>query len=131
MVRPDLAAAPYRVVAEQADVALGTLAECMADLVTRGLLREGKDGRRVADRHALVALWVQAYTEALRPKLQERRFQIRADAKPQIWERLGTVLEKQKVPWALTGADAAEQRTHFFRAEDTEIMRPFEQWTIG
>ena len=26
--------------------------------------------------------------------------------------------------WALTGADAAEQRTHFFRAEDTAIYAP-------
>lgn len=124
LVRPDLAAAPYRVLAEQADVALGTLAGCMADLVARGLLHEGKDGRRVADRHALVALWVQAYTEALRPKLKERRFQVRADAKQEIWERLRTMLRKQKVRWALTGADAAERRTHFFRAEETEVYAP-------
>lgn len=124
LVRPDLAAAPYRVLAEQADVALGTLAGCMTDLVARGLLHAGKDGRRVADRHALVALWVQAYTEALRPKLKERRFQVRADAKQEIWERLSTVLRKQKVRWALTGADAAERRTHFFRAEETELYAP-------
>ncbi len=124
LVRPDLAAAPYRVLAEQADVALGTIAGCVNDLVARGLLHEEKDRRRVADRQALVALWVQAYVEALRPKLKERRFQVRADAKQEIWQRLNNVLTKEQVRWALTGADAAERRTHFLRTEETEVYAP-------
>ena len=33
-------------------------------------------------------------------------------------------LGKREVRWALTGADAAERRTHFFHAEDTEIYAP-------
>ena len=124
LIRPDLTNAPYRVLAEQADVALGTIAGCMTDLTRRGLVLEGKDGRRVVDRQALVALWVQAYIEGLRPKLKERRFQIRAEDKQEIWTRLRTVLAKRKQTWALTGADAAERRTHFFRAEETEIYAP-------
>lgn len=124
LVRPDLATAPYRVLAEQADVALGTVAGCVTDLGARGLLNEGKNGRRIVDRHALVALWVQAYVEALRPKLKERRFQVRADAKQDIWQRLDAVLKKENVRWALTGADAAERRAHFYRAEETEVYAP-------
>lgn len=124
LVRPELVAAPYRPLAEQAQVALGTVAGCINDLTTRGLLHEGKDGRRIADRQQLVALWVQAYVDVLRPKLEERRFQIHADNKPEIWEQLRDVLGKRKVRWALTGADAAERRTHFFRAEETEIYAP-------
>ncbi len=38
--------------------------------------------------------------------------------------RLATVLRARTQPWALTGADAAERRTHFFRAEETEIYAP-------
>jgi hypothetical protein len=121
LIRPELANAPYRTLADQADVALGTLAGCMNDLIARGLVIDGKDGRRVTDRQALVALWVQAYVEGLRPKLKERRFQLRADAKQKIWTRLQTALGARGQPWALTGADAAERRTHFFRAEETEI----------
>jgi hypothetical protein len=34
------------------------------------------------------------------------------------------VLGKRKVRWTLTGADAAERRTHFFRAGETEIYAP-------
>ncbi len=124
LIRPELINAPYRVLAEQADVALGTVGGCMNDLAARGILFDGKDGRRVNDRQALVALWVQAYVEGLRPKLKERRLQVRADGKQEIWRRLQTVMAEHAQPWALTGADAAERRTHFFRAEETEIYAP-------
>ncbi len=124
LIRPELTNAPYRVLAEQADVALGTVGGCMNDLAARGILFDGKDGRRVNDRQALVAFWVQAYVEGLRPKLKERRLQIRADGKQEIWRRLQTVMAEHGQPWALTGADAAERRTHFFRADETEIYAP-------
>ena len=121
LIRPGLANAPYRALADQADVALGTVAGCMSDLDARGLLQKGKDGRRVEDRQGLVALWVQAYIEGLRPKLRERRFQVRAKEKQEIWPRLQKLLAARAQPWALTGADAAGRRTPFFRADETEI----------
>ena len=46
LIRPELTNAPYRTLADQADVALGTLAGCMNDLAARGLLLDGKDGRK-------------------------------------------------------------------------------------
>ena len=124
LIRPALTNAPYRTLADHANVALGTLTACMNDLAARGLLLDGKDGRRIADHQALVALWIQAYVEGLRPKLRERRFQVRAGEKQEIWTRLQTVLAERAQQWALTGADAAERRTHFFRAEETEIYAP-------
>ena len=124
LIRPDLVHAPYRILAEQADVALGTIAKCMNDLALRGLLLDRKNGRTVPDRQALVALWAQAYVEGLRPRLAERRFQVHAEDKPQIWARLRAGLADRGQPWALTGADIAERSTHFFRAEETEIYAP-------
>ena len=124
LIRPGLTNAPYRTLADQADVALGTVAGCMNDLAARGLLLKGKDGRRVEDRQALVALWVQAYVEGRRPRLMERRFQVRAKEKQEIWPRLREVLAERGQPWALTGTDAAERRTSFFRADETEIYAP-------
>lgn len=121
LIRPDLANEPYRLVAEQADVALGTVAQCFTDLTARGLLEGGQGGRRIADRAALVALWVQAYVDVLRPKLKERRFQMRADTKQDVWARVATTLAARDIPWAITGADAAQLSTHYFRAEETEI----------
>ena len=123
LIRPALTNAPYRTLADHADVALGTLTACMNDLAARGLLLDGKDGRRIADRQALVALWIQAYVEGLRPKLRERRFQVRAGEKQEIWTRLHTVLGARAQQWALTGADAAERRTHFFRARRDGDLR--------
>ncbi len=124
LVQPALVQAPYRTLAEQAAVALGTVPACMNDLTARGLLLDGRQGRKLTDRPALVALWVQAYVEALRPKLKERRFQIRANGKEEVWNRLQTILAPRHQPWALTGADAAERRTHYFRTEETEIYAP-------
>lgn len=126
LIRPGLTDTPYRALAEHANVALGTVAGCMHDLTARGLLVKGKKGRRLADREALVALWVPAYIEGLRPKLKERRFQIRAERKQEIWARLQKVLANQ--PWALTGADAAERYTQFFRTDETEIYAPVREF---
>ena len=72
----------------------------------------------------LVALWVQAYVEGLRPKLPERRLQVRATDKDEICALLKVELAKRRQPWALTGADAAGRRTHFLRVEETEIYAP-------
>lgn len=124
LLQPDLLNAPYRIVADQADVALGTVAKCLEDLTIRGLLVGQRGGRKLPDRAALVGLWVQAYVEALRPKLAERRLQIRVDDKAQLWERLEKVFAEREVPWALTGADAASLRDHYFRVEETEIYAP-------
>jgi len=124
LVRPELVSQPYRAVAEQAGVSLGTVAACVRDLTMRGILLEDAEGRRVPDRAALVALWVQAYGEVLRPKLAERRLQVHVDDKGEMWARLEHVLGERGLPWALTGADAASQRQTFFRAEDTEIYAP-------
>mgnify|MGYP003336196261 FL=1 len=38
--------------------------------------------------------------------------------------RIAGVLRERHIRWALTGADAADRRTHFFRAEETEIYAP-------
>ena len=124
LIRTELTDAPYRALADEADVALGTVAGCMNDLAARGLLLKGKGRRRVDDRQALVALWVQAYIEGLRPRLTERRFQVRAEGKQEIWARLQRVLAERAHPWALTGADQAARRVPFFRANETEIYAP-------
>jgi hypothetical protein len=124
LARPELVSQPYRAVAEQAGVSLGTVAACIRDLAMRGILLEHAEGRRMLDRAALVALWVQAYGEVLRPKLAERRLQVRVADKAELWARLEHVLRERGLPWALTGTDAANQRQAFFRAEETEIYAP-------
>jgi hypothetical protein len=124
LVAPELVPGPYRVLAQMAGVALGTVAGCLDDLRARGLLQKRGGKRYLNDRAQLVALWVQAYIDVLRPRLAERRFQVRADGKTDLCDRLAQVLAKHRVAWGLTGAAAAERLTRFFRVEETELYAP-------
>ncbi len=125
LLRRELVEAPYRVLAAEAGVALGTVAACIRELERRGFLEERRTRRRILDRPQLVALWVQAYIDVLRPKLREARFQTRNTNKPELWRLLHQTLKRRGVRWALTGADAAELRNRFFRAHETEIYVPW------
>ena len=125
LLRPELAQAPYRRIADEAAVALGTVAECILDLEHRGFLEGRGIGRHILDRPQLVALWVQTYIDVLRPKLREARYQTKTTDKAELWRHLGDALKRREIPWALTGADAGELRTRFFRAPETEIYVPW------
>jgi hypothetical protein len=133
LLRPELVQAPYRMLAGEAGVALGTVAACVRDLERRGLLEERLLGRRIVNQPQLVALWVQAYVDVLRPKLREVRFQTRITDKRELWALLDQTFKRRGVRWTLTGADAAELRNRFFRAPETEIYVPwgtFDDWDL-
>jgi len=121
LIRPELLQTPYRTIAAEANVALGTVATCLRDLRARGLLLGEGEQRQLADRKELLPLWVQAYADRLRPALKQRWLQVQTAERVELWRRLEHVLAKHHVPWALTGADAAERMTHHLRAENTEI----------
>ncbi len=120
LIKPELLQGPYRPIAEIADVALGTVTVCLKDLEQRGLLTT-RGERKFTNPMDAIALWVQAYGEVLRPKLRVRHFQMReADARAR-WEQLGRTLQRNAVPWALTGADGAAVRHKFLVVRETEI----------
>jgi hypothetical protein len=124
LIQPTLLDQPYRALALAGDVATGTVTACLKHLrFNRFLAVRGADRelRAVPD---LLALWVGAYVDALRPRLTERRFQLPATNKADIWELLRGTLGGRNVPWALTGADAAEMTVGHFRAENTELYAP-------
>lgn len=76
LCRPDLVDAPYRVIAQAAGVALGTVGWVFYDLRRLEHMRETKvHGRILEDRPGLINMWVEAYARELRPKLKPRRFQ--------------------------------------------------------
>lgn len=75
LLRPALAIAPYRKIAKEADVALGTVGWVLRDLRELGYLAEmGKRGRRLIRKAELLERWVTAYPDQLRPKLVIGRF---------------------------------------------------------
>jgi len=69
LCNPRLENAPYREIAKQADVALGTVNWVMVDLRERGFLVDmGKRGRRLVKKENLLARWAAAYPDKLRLK---------------------------------------------------------------
>lgn len=70
LLQPSLVTAPYRKIANTADVALGTVGWVIRDLKELGYIVDmGHRGRRLARKSELLDRWVTAYPEQLRPKL--------------------------------------------------------------
>lgn len=124
LVRPDLIRQPYRPIAEVADVAPATVMACLADLKAAGFVRRDGRTRHLANTPELLAMWVQAYADLLRPKLVQRHFQMKITDKTERWHRLREVLAKYDIAWTLTGADAALLRDPHLRTDQTEIYAP-------
>ncbi len=121
LVRPALIQQPYRPIADAADVAPATVMTCLTDLKAGGFVGRERGTRGVRNAGELLALWVQAYVDVLRPKLAERNFQMKVVDKHERWGRLKDVMARHDVRWALTGADAALLADPHLRAEQTEL----------
>jgi hypothetical protein len=129
LVRPDLAQARYRTVAEQAGVALGAVPRYRHDLERRGFL-QGKGGRaRLARREELLATWVHGYATTLRPRLKEQRFRTPATARHDLRERLRNTFAERALPWTLTGAAGTVAVDHYLETADTRVYVPRDVWT--
>jgi hypothetical protein len=124
LVRPELISHPYRPIAEAADVAPATVMTCLADLKAAGFVQRERGARRLVNARELLALWIHAYADVLRPKLIQRHFQIKIVDKPDRWRRLVQIFAQHHVPWTLTGADAALQTDPHLRTAETEIYAP-------
>lgn len=87
---PELADAPYRVIAHAAGVALGTVGEVLTDLEQRGYMTSGDvKPRRLLFAERLQEEWVIHYPIKLRPKLYPMRHPPRFSAPDlQWWQNL-------------------------------------------
>lgn len=133
LIAPDLVQKPYRTTATEAGVAPATVMHCLTALERNGFIKYERRTRRITNARELVALWVQGYKDALRPKLTQRNFQMKMDDKQQRWKRLADVLREHDVQWVLTGGDAALLIDPHLRAETTELYaqpQQFEQPTL-
>jgi len=85
LCRQELAGAPFRAIAETADVALGTVTWVLDDLARLGhLLIMGKRGRKLIRKQQLLDRWVATFPNQLRPKLLLGTYTARD---PKWWER--------------------------------------------
>ncbi len=75
---PELTKAPYRKIAEEAGVALGTVGWTLYDLKRLGYFRATRPkGGFIEMRDQLIDAWVEAYPQQLRPRLRPRRFRVK------------------------------------------------------
>jgi hypothetical protein len=102
----------YREMAQEAGVALGTVAAVMRDLRSGGfLLRTTKRKRRLNRRPDLIELFVRGYALKLRPAAFLGRFR-HEEADPRIvLRRFGDRFQQAGATWALAGAMAARRLT--------------------
>ena len=110
-----LVAAPYREIAAAADVALGTLARVINDLIEQGfLLDQGTRGRRLQRKKELFDKWAEVYAAKLRPKTLNGRY---TTDKAEFWDQGD--LTRYQAYWG--GEVAANKMTHYLKPEIVTI----------
>lgn len=126
LCNPERANAPVREIADAAGVAHGTVGHVLDDLRRMGYIvelgrREGARGRarqrRLLQRRRLLDLWVEAYAQVLRPRLNPHRYRP-LNALATEWWKKGTYHE---IGAWLGGEGAAEMLTHYLKPQDIII----------
>lgn len=115
--QPDLADLPYRKLAEQTGVTLGTVGKAMDDLKTQGYLIERKKQRVLIRRTELFQAWIERYPATLRKKIRLGTFQ----APEADWWK-NTNLETLEGYWG--GEIAAAHYTNYLRPQIATVYLP-------
>ena len=126
MCKRELCNAPYRNIAAQALVALGTVAGVMKDLTAQGFLVEDKEKqRRLIRKKELFDKWMTAYAEKLRPKILIGRYKA---TKPDFWQQ--AEIDRFDAQWG--GEVAAYRLTHYIKPEIVTIYtrKPIHNLTL-
>ena len=111
----------YREIAEQADVALGSIGPILQGLQNAGFLVERKKGeRRLINQRRLLERWVETYPEKLRPKLHIGDF---LSENPYWWKDM----ELGQFAGFWGGEIAAAGYTGYIRPAQAEIYMPDER----
>ena len=108
----ELVNAPYRVIADQAAVALGAVGGVIHDLIAHGFLLEGisKNQRKLAEFDRLLDQWVEAYPYKLKRKYEIGRF---ASDNPDWWKSIHP--EKHDAQWG--GEIAVAKYTNYLNPQ--------------
>lgn len=116
---PDLINKPYREIATQTCVALGTVGWILNDLREAGLLieRAGTKDRRLVNKQKLLNRWVEAYPEKLKPKLLVGHFFAQD---PVWWKELD--IAEYGAYWS--GEVAAAKYTGYLAPQVTTVYLP-------
>lgn len=126
LCEPERVNAPVRDIAQAAGVAHGTVGRILEDLRHMGYVvelgrREGARGRarrrRLQQRRRLLDLWVEAYAQVLRPRLDPRRYRPLNTLARDWWKKAAY---RELGTW-LGGEGAAEIVTRYLKPQDITI----------
>jgi len=115
LLKPELVNQPMRVLAEQAEIALGTVKQVLDDLKQLTfILDKGKKGFVLNEKERLLTRWLDAYPRNIEAKLEQRLYV------PQDIEQLRNVpLDKYGALWG--GEVAADAYTHYLTPKTYQI----------
>ncbi|MDI6807438.1 MAG: type IV toxin-antitoxin system AbiEi family antitoxin [Candidatus Eisenbacteria bacterium] len=115
LCKRELENAPYRDIAEVADVALGTVAAVVKDLLRQGYMIEKQEGgRKLTRKKELLDKWTIAYAERVRRKTLIGRY---TAIRPEFWQDVDLV--PYDAQWG--GEVAADRMVHYVRPEIVTI----------
>jgi hypothetical protein len=116
--------APYREIAEQANIALGAVGWVIKDLVNQGFILEGEKKRRRLTKHdALLDKWIEHYPQKLRKKLFLGNF----TTDDEVWWHRVDPCDYGAV-WG--GEVAAERYTNYLNPQDGIVYIPKESMPL-
>lgn len=127
LCKRELCNANYREIAEQGQVALGTVSGVMKDLATQGFLIDTDDKqRRLIRKKELLDKWLTAYAEKLRPKKLIGKY---TGTKPDFWQQ--AELGIYNAQWG--GEVAAHLLARYLKPEIITIYarKPIQNLTLG
>ena len=115
LLKPELVNQPMRVLAEQAEIALGTVKQVLDDLKQLTfILDKGKKGAVLNEKDLLLTKWLDAYPHNMEAKLEQRLYV------PQDIEQLRNApLNKYGAIWG--GEVAADAYTHYITPKTYQI----------
>ena len=115
LLKPELVNQPMRVLAEQAEIALGTVKQVLDDLKQLTfILEKGKKGLVLNEKDLLLTRWLDAYPHNVEAKLEQKLYV------PQNIEQLRNApLDKYGALWG--GEVAADAYTHYLTPKTYHI----------
>lgn len=115
LLKPELVNQPMRVLAEQAEIALGTVKQVLDDLKQLTfVLEKGKKGLVLNEKDLLLTRWLDAYPHNMEAKLEQKLYV------PQNIEQLRNApLDKYGALWG--GEVAADAYTHYLTPKTYQI----------
>jgi hypothetical protein len=118
LVKPELAAAPVRSLAQAAGVSKSGAAEVLKRLRVEKVIGRTTEGKQLLPHPRLLGRWITGYADILRPALFIGRYRSQETDPFRLEKKVERALSKQK-DWAWGAGAAAFRLTGYYRGEET------------